>query len=51
MWISPFSGKRIYNASDIDIDHVVPQNGLGYMALILGQNIKGSGLQMTYRTC
>ncbi|MGK0235385.1 MAG: hypothetical protein ACI9EK_001921 [Psychroserpens sp.] len=23
-WISPFSGKTIYNASDIDIDHVVP---------------------------
>lgn len=23
-WISPFSGKTIYNASEIDIDHVVP---------------------------
>lgn len=23
-WISPFTGKTIYSASDIDIDHVVP---------------------------
>jgi hypothetical protein len=23
-WISPFTGNTIYNASDIDIDHVVP---------------------------
>lgn len=23
-WISPLSGNTIYNASEIDIDHVVP---------------------------
>jgi hypothetical protein len=23
-WISPFTGRTIYNASEIDIDHVVP---------------------------